>query len=118
MMDTQTATLKTNGHPCNCRSQECSSQCCELECLIQPRFYCGQLLTDQDLTVLLDWVKGKTRLARYRHGWGVVCGLEVQCQTMPGSEMLLKVTPGYAINGCTGDLPPHGFQTNTGSIQT
>jgi hypothetical protein len=104
MMDTQTATPKTNGHPCNCRCEECSSQCCELECLIQPRFYCGQLLTDQDLTVLLDWVKAKTGLARYRHGWGVVCGLEVQCQTMPGSEMLLKVTPGYAIDCCGNDI--------------
>ena len=54
--------------------------------------------------VLLDWVKAKTGLARYRHGWGVVCGLEVQCQTMPGSETLLKVTSGYAIDCCGNDI--------------
>ena len=103
MMNLETASPRSK-NLCTCGCENCSGQCCELECLVQPRFYCGQLLTDQDLTVLLDWTKGKTGLARYRHGWGIVCGLEVQCQTTSGSGPALKVTPGYAIDCCGNDI--------------
>jgi hypothetical protein len=78
--------------------------CCELDCLIQPRFFCGQMLSDHDLTVLLDWVKGKTALTRYRRGWGVVCGLDVHCISKPGSKAIVGVTPGYAIDCCGNDV--------------
>jgi hypothetical protein len=60
------------------------------------------LLTDQDLGALVDWAKDKARLARFRHGWGVICGLEVRCDcTTPG---LIKVEPGYAISCCGDDI--------------
>src|SRR4051794_36715613 len=104
MMDMKTPALRTSDHPGPCCCEECSGQCCELECLVQPRFYCGQLLTDQDLTALLDWMKAKSGLARYRHGWGVVCGLTVQCEMDPRGETTLKVTPGYAIDCCGHDI--------------
>jgi hypothetical protein len=81
----------------------CKGECRELECLIQPRFFCGQLLTDQDLSALLDWAKGKSALSRYRHGWGVVCGLDVRCHE-PGHAGSVTVTPGYAIDCCGNDV--------------
>jgi hypothetical protein len=72
--------------------------------LVQPRFFCGQLLSDQDLTTMLDWVKGKNALTRYRHGWGVVCGLEVRCECSPASGTVIGVSPGYAIDCCGNDI--------------
>jgi hypothetical protein len=77
-------------------------QCCSLDCLEQPRFFCGQLLTDQDLTALLSWTQDKLRLGRYRHGWGVVCGLEVRCD--PKQPGWVIVSPGYAVNCCGDDI--------------
>lgn len=87
--------------PCGCGcSGTGSSGCCELECLVQPRFFCGQLLADQDLTAMVDWVKAKAALQRFRDGWGVVCGLDVQC----GKGGTVTVTPGYAIDCCGRDV--------------
>jgi hypothetical protein len=85
--------------PCGCASS--AEQCCSLDCLEQPRFFCGQLLTDQDLTALLRWTQDKLRLGRYRHGWGVVCGLEVRCDPKPGWVI---VSPGYAVSCCGDDI--------------
>lgn len=85
--------------PCGCPPPE--EACCELDCLVQPRFFSGQLLTDTDLTELLRWSKNKFRLSRFRHGWGVVCGLEVQCDA--GGEAV-QVGPGYAVDCCGNDI--------------
>lgn len=95
------STLKKN-HLSDCGCAACKGECGELECLVQPRFFCGQLLTDQDLSVLLEWVKGKTALTRYRHGWGAVCGLEVYCNAESGAESVVSVMPGYAVD-CYGN---------------
>ncbi len=95
---------RKSGHLCNCGCSDCKGDCCELDCLVQPRFFCGQLLTDQDLSVLLEWVKGKTALARYRHGWGAVCGLEVNCGAKSGEEAFVSVMPGYAVDCCGNDI--------------
>lgn len=103
-MSTMTMTPQTSGHRCNCGCSDCKGECCELECLVQPRFFCGQLLTDQDLNALLEWVKGKTALTRYRDGWGVACGLDVNCSSGSGKEGFVSVTPGYAIDCCGNDI--------------
>lgn len=103
-MITTIAKPRMGGHACNCGCSDGTGQCCELECLVQPRFFCGQLLTDQDLSVLLDWVKGKTALSRYRHGWGVVCGLEVECDAGNGGEGRVFIQPGYAVDCCGNDI--------------
>ncbi|HKQ04340.1 MAG TPA: helix-hairpin-helix domain-containing protein [Blastocatellia bacterium] len=103
-MSTMTMAPQTGGHRCNCGCSDCMGECCELEYLVQPRFFCGQLLTDQDLNALLEWVKGKTALARYRDGWGVACGLDVHCSAGPGKEGFVSVTPGYAIDCCGNDI--------------
>lgn len=85
---------------CGCSGSPGSSECCELECLVQPRFFCGQLLADQDLTAMVDWVKAKSALQRFRDGWGVVCGLDVHC----GKGGIVTVTPGYATDCCGRDV--------------
>ena len=103
-MNSVTAVATTGAHPCNCGCSKCKAECCELDCLVQPRFFCGQMLTDQDLTALLDWVKGKSALIRYRHGWGIVCGLDVKCASTPGSGPVVGVSPGYAIDCCGNDI--------------
>jgi len=73
-----------------------------LDCLIKPRFFCGQLLTDQDMTALVDWTRDKNRLVRYRHGWGVVCGLDVHCHPITLASVM--VAPGYAVSCCGDDI--------------
>ena len=104
-MNSVTASATTTGtHSCNCGCSKCREECCELDCLVQPRFFCGQMLTDQDLTALLDWAKGKSALIRYRHGWGVACGLEVRCASTPGSGPVIGISPGYAIDCCGNDI--------------
>lgn len=95
---------KTAHHaqPCACGCAPCEDEICRLECLVRPQFFCGQLLTDTDLTALLTWAQGKFRLARQRHGWGVVCGLDVRCDPKHPASVL--VGPGYAVDCCGNDI--------------
>ncbi len=54
--------------------------CGGLECLCRPRFFAGQLLTEEDLNRLDHYIVAKNRLHnRHLFGTGVVCGLEVVC---------------------------------------
>ena len=70
--------------PCDSPEQPCP-ECGGLECLCRPRFFAGQLLTDEDLNLLNHYIIEKNKLHnRYLHGWGVVCGLEV-CATLAGA---------------------------------
>lgn len=73
-----------------------------LESLVQPYFFCGQLLNDQDLNQLLAWNEGKHRLNRYRLGWGVVCGLLVEADEQ--RRGWIRVHPGYAIDPNGNDI--------------
>src|SRR5262245_63996180 len=76
--------------------------CGALECLCRPRFFAGQLLTEQDLNRLDQYIIAKNRLHnRYLVGHGVACGLEVRCHPCGN---LVTVSPGYAINGCGDDI--------------
>ncbi|GAB3158841.1 hypothetical protein GCM10027258_70950 [Amycolatopsis stemonae] len=69
----------------------------------RPRFFAGQLLTEDDLTLLTDYVAGKDRLHnRMVSGPGVVCGLEVTCDSCPGGTVL--VHPGHALDCCGNDI--------------
>ncbi|HEY0606884.1 MAG TPA: hypothetical protein VGD58_28450 [Herpetosiphonaceae bacterium] len=101
---------QTSAYPCPCGCAECSGGGCGLECLEHPRFFCGQLLTDQDLTALVSWSQAKFRLGRFRHGWGIVCGLEVavdveHARTQPDNRTSrVVVSPGYAVSCCGDDL--------------
>jgi hypothetical protein len=95
-------TPSTHPQPCPCGCAPCPDECCDLECLYRPTFFCGQLLTDQDLDALVEWADRKHRLARHRHGWGVVCGLRVRPD--PENPSGVEITPGYALDCCGRDL--------------
>ena len=78
-------------------------ECGGLECLCRPRFFAGQLLTEQDLNRLEDYILAKNRLHnRYLVGHGVVCGLEVTCS--PCGASTVQVSPGTAIDTCGNDI--------------
>ena len=79
----------------------CCPTCGAVECLCRPRFFAGQLLSEQDLNRLDQYIKNKNRLHnRNLHGWGVVNGLKVLCDPC-GS---VKVTEGYAVDPCGDDI--------------
>src|SRR6478752_10295708 len=85
-----------------CDPRPVCPDCGGLECLCRPRFFAGQLLTDEDLNLLDHYIVEKNKLHnRYLHGWGVVCGLEVFCQPCEGQ---VTVTAGYALSPCGDDI--------------
>lgn len=89
---------KHGGCGCGCDSTEM----CGLECLERPAFSAGMVLSDSDLTALVEWTSGRLGLQRLRHGWGVVCGLDVRCdKDAPGRVV---VEPGYAVGCCGEDI--------------
>ena len=89
------------GRACACGGRGCAT--CEPRAFIRPRFFAGQLLTDEDLALLGDYVVGKNRLHnRALWGPGVVCGLDVDCD--PCGDGHVVVQPGYAITCCGDDI--------------
>jgi len=96
-----TGTLTSAAKTCTC-PQPCGGQSCALGALVRPRFFCGQLLTDQDLSDLTGWVLDRRRLGRYRSGWGVVCGLDVGIDPKAAANVLVR--PGYAVSSCGEDV--------------
>ena len=91
----------TAAAPCSCGGAGCNS--CVAQGIVRPRFFAGQLLTEDDLQLLSDYVGQKNRLHnRHLFGAGVVCGLEVTCD--PCGDGRVIVHPGYAIDCCGNDL--------------
>jgi hypothetical protein len=80
--------------------------CGGLECLCRPRFFAGQLLTEEDLNRLDHYIVAKNRLHnRHLFGTGVVCGLEVVCSACdPAGNSAVVVRPGYALSPCGNDI--------------
>src|SRR5438552_9438074 len=88
---------RTTGMPLVCPA------CGGLECLCRPRFFAGQLLTEEDLNRLDHYIVAKQKLHnRYLHGWGVVCGLDVVCDGCDSGSVLVR--PGYALSPCGEDV--------------
>lgn len=86
----------------NCAPLPPCPACGDLQCLCRPRFFAGQILTDDDLNRLEQYVIDKNRLHnRYLHGTGVVCGLIVSCN--PCSDRV-QVSSGYALSPCGDDI--------------
>jgi hypothetical protein len=76
---------------------------CQSQGFMRPRFFAGQLLTEEDLQELGNYVVAKNRLHnRFLFGEGVVCGLEVTCHPCGGGQVI--VHPGYALDCCGNDL--------------
>jgi hypothetical protein len=88
-------------YPSDPSCQPCPD-CAGLQCLCRPRFFAGQLLTEDDLNRLDQYITAKNQLHnRYLFGSGVVCGLEVRCN--PCADVV-TVTPGYALSPCGDDI--------------
>lgn len=108
------APVRGSGCGCGCDcTGECGSRCCDLECLVRPNYYCGQLLTDADLAAMVEWTRHRLALARYRDGWGIACGLDLSCSLPGGSSSCcgdatdgpaIYLNPGYAVDCCGNDL--------------
>lgn len=95
-------TAGTRDNPCACESVPECPECGGLECLCRPRFFAGQLLTEEDLNRLEHYIVEKNKLHnRYLHGTGVVCGLEVICHPCPDR---VTVRTGYALSPCGEDI--------------
>ncbi|GAA2229886.1 hypothetical protein GCM10010232_15170 [Streptomyces amakusaensis] len=64
---------------------------------VRPRFFAGQLLTEDDLGLLVDYTTAKNRLHnRSLYGPGVVRGLEVACAPCGGGTVVVR--PGHALD--------------------
>ncbi len=78
------------------------NHCGDLEAQCRPRFFAGQLLTEEDLRRLDRYIVSKNKLHnRYLHGWGVVAGLDVRCNGCDGN---VTVSEGYALSACGDDI--------------
>lgn len=86
-----------------CVSGDAGCTTCNDQGYTRPVFFAGQLLTEEDLQALGDYVVGKNRLHnRHLFGDGVVCGLEVTCNPCGGGKVIVQ--PGYALDCCGNDL--------------
>jgi len=70
---------------------------------VRPQFFAGQLLTEEDLGLLVEYVTAKNRLHnRSFLGAGVVCGLQVGCHPCGGGRVIVR--PGHALDCCGNDI--------------
>ena len=95
------------GSPCGCGGASSKEDCAALDCrsdgYVRPKFFAGQLLTEDDLQALADYTTAKNRLHnRHLMGSGVVCGLLVKCQPCGGGKIVVQ--PGYALDCCGNDI--------------
>jgi hypothetical protein len=97
-----TATAVATRTSCGCGGSGCHA--CDSRAYVRPRFFAGQLLTEDDLDLLGEYVVAKNRLHnRALWGPGVVCGLDVRCDPC-GPAGKVTVAPGYAIDCCGDDI--------------
>jgi len=93
------------GGSCGCGAGECRDGAA-----VRPRFFAGQLLTEEDLQALSAYVAAKSRLHnRHFFGEGVVCGFEVTCHPCGGGKVI--VHPGHALDCCGNDVVLASAQT-------
>lgn len=96
---------KTAGGGCGQAGCSCGTplEVCPDDAYVRPRFFSGQLLTEDDLELLVGYVTQKQRLHnRYLFGAGVVCGLSVASHPCRGGKIVVE--PGYALDCCGNDL--------------
>jgi hypothetical protein len=86
---------------CGCGGAGCVI--CQTQFYVRPQFFAGQLLTEDDLQSLENYVLAKNRLHNRRlFGEGVVCGFQVLCH--PCGDGRIVVQPGYALDCCGNDI--------------
>jgi hypothetical protein len=97
---TASMTPRTSGAKADCGCG-CGGASTWPSAFVRPRFFAGQLLTEDDLGLLVEYMTGKTRLHnRTVYGPGVVCGFEVSCDPCGGGSV--TVHPGHALD-CRGN---------------
>ena len=80
-----------------------TATCCDLVCFERPRYFCGHLLKDTDLTREQLYVVEKHKLYnRTLHGHGIVCGLRLTCDATCCGDV--RIGEGYAIDDCGNDI--------------
>ncbi|GAA3818837.1 hypothetical protein ACFS5L_24630 [Streptomyces phyllanthi] len=81
----------------------CGGDATRTSAFVRPRFFAGQLLTEDDLSLLVDYMTAKDRLHnRSLSGPGVVCGLGVTCDPCGGGTVV--VHPGHALDSAGNDI--------------
>src|SRR3984957_20408358 len=92
--------------PCGCGCHDHAVEscgCCKLTCFERPQYFCGQLLSDADLTLEETYFREKNKLYhRTLDGFGVVCGLRMRCDG--NCKGKITIGDGYAIDCCGNDL--------------
>jgi hypothetical protein len=103
---TSSATTTASSSPCGCGCHGHalpSEGCCKLTCFERPQYFCGQLLSDADLTLEETYFREKNKLYhRTLDGFGVVCGLRMYCDGHCKGQ--ITIGDGYAIDCCGNDL--------------
>ena len=80
-----------------------TATCCDLVCFERPRYFCGHLLKDTDLSTGQTYVIEKHKLYhRTLHGHGIVCGLRLTCDASCCGYV--RIGEGYAIDDCGNDI--------------
>ena len=97
-------TVSSSPCGCGCHGQALPSEgCCKLTCFERPQYFCGQLLSDADLTAEETYFREKSKLYhRTLDGFGVVCGLRMTCDEQCKGQ--ITIGDGYAIDCCGNDL--------------
>ena len=97
-------TVSSSPCGCGCHGQVLPSEgCCKLTCFERPQYFCGQLLSDADLTAEETYFREKNKLYhRTLDGFGVVCGLRMTCDGQCKGH--ITIGDGYAIDCCGNDL--------------
>ena len=91
------------GCGCGCGGHTHSDGCCKLTCFERPAYFCGQLLSDTDLTLQETYFREKNKLYhRTLDGFGVVCGLRMKCDCHCKGHIIIG--DGFAIDCCGNDL--------------
>jgi hypothetical protein len=100
------ASGQTTKSPCGCgcgQPQPCDPPCCTDVCFERPSYFCGHLLTDDDLTTGQRYTREKNKLYhRALHGSGIVCGLGMRRDLDCPNNILIG--EGFAIDACGNDL--------------
>jgi hypothetical protein len=91
------------GCNCGCGCHSHKDGCCKLTCFERPSYFCGQLLSDTDLTLEETYFREKSKLYhRTIDGFGVVCGMRMKCDCNCDGQ--ISIGDGFAIDCCGNDL--------------
>lgn len=98
-----TAAATPCGCGCGCQGHAHTDGCCRLTCFERPSYFCGQLLSDTDLTLEETYFREKNKLYhRTIDGFGVVCGMRMKCDCRCNGHIVIG--DGFAIDCCGNDL--------------